>query len=178
MLKKIAVAIAVTILSTLMLTNPAFSETWRDAIPNAKLVGQGEFRWFLFDVYGAKLWSERLPFTMNVPFALELTYRRHITSKQFVDSTIDEIKRIFGKSYSDEKLAQWRKELTNMFPDVYDGDQLIGVYLPDRGCLFFNKSEQIAKIDDPELAKAFFAIWLDKRSRDTNLRELLLGENK
>jgi hypothetical protein len=30
-------------------------------------------------------------------------------------------------------------------------------------------------INDPELAHAFFAIWLDPRSRDSSLREHLLG---
>jgi hypothetical protein len=170
--------IAIALLTTLLLTNPAYSETWRDVLPDPKLVGQGEFKWFLFDVYSAKLWSGHLPFSMNAPFALEITYQRRITSEQFVSTSIDEIKRIYGSTYSSEKLEQWRTALTNVFPEVRYGDQLIGVYLPNRGCIFFDKNKRLAEIDDPQLAKAFFGIWLDPRSRDKDLRALLLGANK
>lgn len=170
--------IAITLLMTLMLINPASAATWRDELPNAKLVGQGEFRWLFFDIYNAKLWSEQSPFDANKRFALELTYHRHITSDEFLESTIDEIKRINGTTYSTQQLAQWKKQLTNVFPDVRSGDQLIGVYLPDRGCVLFDKNKRIAEINDPQLAKAFFGIWLDARSRDKNLRQLLLGETK
>ena len=174
MFKKIAIAL----LTTLVLTNPAYAETWRDVLPNAKLVGQGEFRWLFFDVYTARLWSGQKPFDVNAPFALELTYHRRITSDEFVKSSIDEIKRIFGTTWSTEKLQQWKQELTRVFPEVQAGDQLIGVYLPDRGCVFFDQNKRLAKIDDPQLARAFFAIWLDKRTRDTSLRANLLGEKK
>jgi len=170
--------IVITLLITVMLTNPAFSETWRDELPHATLVGQGEFRWLFFDIYSAKLWSAQVPFDVNKPFALELTYHRQITSEEFVKSSMDEIQRIFGTTYSSEKLQQWKKELSNVFPEVQAGDQLIGVYLPDRGGVFFDKNKRIAEINNPQLAKAFFAIWLDSRSRDKQLRNLLLGETK
>ena len=174
MLKKIVI----TLLTTLMLNSPVFSETWRDVLPNAKLVGQGEFRWFVFDIYTARLWSTQVPFDVNAPFALALTYHRHITSDEFVKSSMGEIKRIFGSTWSAEKLQKWEKELTHVFPDVHAGDQLTGVYLPERGCIFFDKNRRLAKIDDPQLAQAFFAIWLDKRTRDKSLRANLLGESK
>jgi len=174
MFKKIATALCIT----MTLINSANSATWRDELPNATLVGQGEFRWLFFDVYTAKLWSERLPFDSNKPFALELTYHRDISSDQLVESSIDEIKRIFGTTYSEEKLTQWKSELATVFPEVHPGQQLIGVYLPNRGCVFFDKNQRVAELNNPELAKAFFAIWLDARSRDKSLRNLLLGAAK
>lgn len=176
--RKMYKRIVITLLITVMLANPAFSEPWRDELAHATLVGQGEFRWLFFDIYSAKLWSAQLPFDVNKRFALELTYHRKITSEQFVQSSIDEIQRIFGTTYSPEKLQQWKKALSNVFPEVHAGDQLIGVYLPDRGCVFFDKNKRIAEINNPELAKAFFAIWLDARSRDKDLRNQLLGAAK
>lgn len=174
MLKKIAILLFVA----LVLGGPAHSASWKDLLPEAKLVGQSKFRWLFFDIYTAKLWSERMPFDPKASFALELTYHRPITSEDIVRSSIDEIKRIFGSTYSAVQLKGWEKELARIFPDVLAGDQLVGVYLPQRGCIFFQKSKRLAEIDDLELAQAFFAIWLDDRTRDQSMRADLLGALK
>lgn len=64
------------------------------------------------------------------------------------------------------------------FIDVKSGDQLIGVYLPGTGCRFYSQQTLLAEIPDESFANAFFSIWLDPRTKDNNLRQQLLGNNK
>ena len=152
--------------------------TWREALPAAKVVGSGTLRWFGLKIYDAKLWSEQQPFDANAPFALELTYHRSISREQFVETSLDEIKRLFAERYSAETLKRWESEMNRAFPNVKAGDQLIGVYEPGVGCRFYDAKQLTTIVKDPEFARAFFAIWLDKRSKDSDLRAKLLGSAK
>lgn len=152
--------------------------TWREALPAAKVVGSGSLRWFGLKIYDAKLWSEQQPFDANAPFALELTYHRTISREQFVETSLDEIKRLFTDRYSAETLKRWEAEMNRAFPNVKAGDQLIGVYEPGVGCRFYDANQLTTSVKDPEFARAFFAIWLDKRSKDSDLRAKLLGSAK
>jgi len=43
------------------------------------------------------------------------------------------------------------------------------------GCRFYVGDQLQHEIRDPEFAEAFFAIWLDPRTRDPELRQQLLG---
>lgn len=151
---------------------------WRSELPNAKLIGQGELHWFGLSIYSASLWSEHSPFDAHAPFALELTYHRHISSERFVNTSLEEIKRLSGTPISADKLHEWEKLMSRAFPDVNDGDQLIGIFIPDQGCRFYDRSGLRIDIRDPDFAKAFFSIWLDPRSKDENLRAHLLGITK
>lgn len=162
----------------LMCAWSARAADWHTELPLAKEVGRGELRWFGLKIYSASLWSEHDPFDQNAPFALNLTYHRHITREKFGQISIDEIKRLFERRYADEKLAQWNKLIVNAFYDVNEGDQIIGIYLPQKGCRFYDGNKLLAEINDPEFAQAFFAIWLDPRSKDSKLREQLLGLSK
>ena len=164
----------IALLGLLLGALPAQAADWHTELPQAKEVGQGELRWFGLRIYSASLWSEHVPFDQNAPFALDLTYHRHITREKFGQISIDEIKRLSDHRYSDEKLAQWHKLLVNAFYDVNDGDQIIGIYAPHKGCRFYDSSKLLAEINDPEFAQAFF----DPRSKDSNLREHLLGLSK
>lgn len=154
---------------------PAHATVWREALPQAQPLGSGDLRWFGLRVYTANLWSERKPFDARAPFALELTYHLDISRQRFVDTSIDEIRRLSGNRLPAEKLRRWENEMSRAFTDVKAGDQLIGVYLPNEGCRFYSRSKLLAEIRDPEFANAFFAIWLDERSRKKELRAQLLG---
>jgi hypothetical protein len=59
--------------------------------------------------------------------------------------------------------------------DVRPGTRITGLYLPGHGCRFYVDGQLSLEVTDPALARAFFAIWLDPRSRDARLRERLLG---
>jgi hypothetical protein len=156
-------------------TQSSLAATWHDEMPGAKVLGSGEFSWFGLAIYNAKLWSEHQPFDANARFALELTYHRSLSGRRISQTSINEIKRLFGQQYSAVQLDMWLSVLNKSIPDVSDGSQLIGVYEPAQGMRLYDGSKLIADIHDPVLAHAFFAIWLDERSKDRALRAQLLG---
>lgn len=171
-------ALVLAFLYLIPLAPIAQANAWREQMPQARTIGSGDLRWFGFKIYTARLWSEQNrfdPASSTSPYALELTYHRSISREQFVKTSLDEIVRLFGSRYSAATLKRWEAEMQRAFTDVNAGDQLIGVYLPEGGCRFYNSRQLLAEIRDPEFAKAFFAIWFDERTKDTALRSQLLG---
>jgi hypothetical protein len=171
-----------TLLVTLLLgglaASPVVLAGWQAALPDAHLLGVGDFRKFGFLVYTARLYTPARSLNAHAPFALELTYHRSIKSSALVDASINEIKRIQGDAVSAEQLQRWREQMQRSFVDVDEGSQLTGVFLPGQGARFYVGEQLKSEIDDLDYAKAFFAIWLDPRSRDPDLRGRLLGEGK
>ena len=151
---------------------------WHQDLPQAKVLGSGNLRWFGLHIYSAKLWSESATFDAKAKFALELTYQRNISRERFVDTSIDEIKRLRGDTIGAEVLQHWKMHMEKAFTDVKAGDQLIGVNLPKIGCRFYNRDKLLAEIKDAEFADAFFSIWFDPRSKDSGLRQQLTGAQK
>jgi hypothetical protein len=162
---------------TIVATNTAHADEWRKNFTQTKLIGSGELRWFGFSIYTAKLWQEAIPFNPKLSFALEINYQRSISKQRFVDSSIEEIQRLHGGTFSKEVISKWRKYMESAFTDVQSGDQLIGVFLPNIGCRFYNQNKLLAEIADKEFAQAFFSIWFDPRSKDQALRESLMGKS-
>jgi Chalcone isomerase-like len=142
--------------------------------PGLRLLGKGEMRWFGLHLYDATLWSSSRPWSPEQQFALDLEYAREIAGKRLVDSSISEMRRL---GMQDEgKLARWAEALARVFPDVRKGDRIVGVHLPGKGAAFYHQGQPTGSIDDPEFAEAFFAIWLDPRTREPSLRKALLGQ--
>ncbi|WP_312955154.1 chalcone isomerase family protein [Pseudomonas songnenensis] len=149
---------------------------WRESVPQARLVGEGELRFFGLRIYDARLWSQQAPLQAQAPFALELTYHRAISREDFVRTSLQEIQRLSGEAVDSARLRQWRAEMQQAFVDVTPGERITGVFLPGRGCRFYVNDRLQHEVDDPAFAEAFFAIWLDPRSRDQKLRRNLLGQ--
>lgn len=131
--------------------------------------GTGTFRRFGFLVYEATLWAGASD-PLRPPLALGLTYKRSINGKAIAEASADQMRR-FGRS--DAELARWLAQMELLFPDVKDGDQLIGVQLPDRAQFYFN-GQPIGEVAGADFAQNFFAIWLDQRTSEPSLREALL----
>lgn len=176
-------ALNILLLIVTMLFYPtANAQIWKQHLPQAKMLGGGEFRWWGFSIYTARIWQQTPNkdggLDQNASFALEITYKKSISRDRFVDSSIDEIKRLHGDKFNADKLKLWRQYMEKAFIDVQSGDQLIGVYLPGIGCRFYSQQNLLAEIPDETFANAFFSIWLDPRTKDNNLRQQLLGNNK
>lgn len=149
-------------------------------VPDAErwqMQGSGEMRWFGFAIYGAKLWRSGEQWQSDAPYALELTYRRSISAEQLVNTSIDEILRLGGadQQRDEKRLQQWRTALERVFPSVREGDIIIGLHEPGRGARFFFNGKPTGSLDDARLAAAFFAIWLDPRTKAPELRTRLLS---
>ena len=138
-----------------------------------RIQGQGEMRWFGFRLYQASLWAPDGRWQAGLPYALELRYARDIPSARLVQASIEEMQRL--GSADDARLARWKLDLERVFPDVRTGEVILGLQLPQRGAEFYHQGKLTGRIDDVEFARAFFAIWLDPRTREPALRASLLG---
>lgn len=156
--------------------SPGLAQTsWRDELPQARAVGGGELRWFGLRIYHATLWSEKQPFDPAARFALQLRYHRSISRDRLVQTSMEEIRRLGNAPRDAATLQRWEARLREAFVDVADGDQLVGLHLPGQGMRLYDQHRLRAEIADPQLAQAFFDIWLHTDSRDQNLRRQLLG---
>ena len=81
-------------------------------------------------------------------------------------------------SITTEQMIRWEREMRLAFVDVRAGDRITGVYLPGEGARFYVGEKLQHVVRDEAFAKAFFAIWLDPRTRNPELRAQLLGAAK
>lgn len=140
-----------------------------------RALGQGEMRWLGFRLYEATLWVSGERYQDSAPFALQLRYAREISRDRLVSSSVSEMRRL---GWRDEaQLRRWESALESIFPDVAAGHVIVGVSLPGRGAAFFHDGRPVGEVADPEFARAFFAIWLDARTRAPELRARLLQES-
>jgi Chalcone isomerase-like len=131
--------------------------------------GSGVLRVFLFKVYDARLWNAE---NRN---ALEMTYALAVKSEDIVSSSLAEMTRL--RKPSQTQSVAWAAALTSAFPNVAAGDKLLGVQMPDNETRFFHNGKQTAQVKDPSFTEAFFAIWLDEKTKEPSLRRGLLGLN-
>ena len=135
-------------------------------VPEARLAGSGDLRWFGLKVYSAQLWvgreGMRATQRASSPFALELTYATALKGALIAERSVQEIERLgFGDAPRRER---WHEAMRRLFPDVGRGDRLTGVHEPGRGARFSLNDRALGSVDDPEFADAFFGIWFDART--------------
>jgi hypothetical protein len=145
-------------------------------IDDAQLVGAGRLKFWGFDVYDAKLWAPSsfvaTEFTKH-PFALDITYLRDFSQTDVVQRSMQEMRDLVA--VSDDKATQWEAQLRKSLPAIRKGDRLVGSYKPNEGASFTVNGKALDDIRDPELARAFFSIWLNPRTTAPALRRALLG---
>jgi hypothetical protein len=138
-----------------------------------RALGEGTLRWFGLHVYDATLWAGAEAWSADAPFALDIRYARRVAGARLAAASVEEMRRLgYG---SEQQLQRWGREMSRLFPDVEPGDRLIGVNLPGRGAAFYSARGPLGTVPDPAFARAFFAIWLDPRTREPGLRSALLG---
>lgn len=91
-----------------------------------------------------------------------------------MEVSLEEIQRLAGAHVSAGQLAQWRLQMQQAFVDVQPGASITGLYLPGQGCRFYVGGRLQHEVRDEAFAQAFFAIWLDPRTRNPELRQQLL----
>lgn len=147
----------------------------RKYVGEAALAGTGRLTWFGLHVYDAALYAPaRLELARPAAHSLvlELTYARRLDGKGIAEASRDEIERLgFG---TEAQRARWHEQMRRLFPDVEKGRRLAGVNMPGVGVRFYFDGQFLGSIDEPAFAQAFFAIWLDERTRLPQLRDSLL----
>jgi len=145
-------------------------------VSQARLAGEGSYRWFGLKIYDAQLWVGEKGYAVHAPsdekFVLNLRYARDLYGKKIAEASRDEMQKLgLGSAQQRE---QWLARMEKLFPDVKDGTHLSGVYLPDEGARFYLDGTLLGDIRDAAFARAFFAIWLDANSSAQSLRLALL----
>jgi Chalcone isomerase-like len=141
------------------------------------LMGMGALRFFGFKAYDAYLWSGEAsanPLLSKSLFALEIDYTTSIKADDIANVSLVEMARI--RSLSESQVKAFTADLKKAFPDVKSGDKLTGVFVPKQGTRFFFNGRLTAEINDPAFGDAFFAIWLDEKTKQPGLRKALLGQ--
>ncbi len=136
-------------------------------------VGSGSLRYFGLRIYDATLWSPGGVWSASQPFALELRYARSFEGAAIARRSIEEMRA--RRSVPDATLARWEAQMRAIFPNVREGDRLIGVRQPGQGAVFYQDARKLGRIDDEAFADAFFGIWLHPATRAPALRARLLG---
>ena len=154
---------------------PQALSDWRDVLPGTRLVGQADFHWYGFDIYQARLWSTAATPSLETAFALELNYRRAIGKESLVETSLKEMQRLNSAPLDAKRRDEWAAHMRRAFIDVKPGSRITGLYLPGQGCRFYVDEKLSLAITDPLFAQSFFAIWLDAKSRDSSLKNQLLG---
>lgn len=148
----------------------------RQALENARVAGEGTYRWFGLKLYDARLWVGKNGYQPNMPhaapLALELRYARSLDGDRIAKASIDEIRKLGRGSASQQ--AAWLAAMQKLFPDVEDGDRITGIYQPEQGARFFLNDAPLGAIEDPEFSRSFFAIWLAETTSAPSLRTGLL----
>jgi Chalcone isomerase-like len=158
---------------------PALSERPEiaQALPEARVQGQGRLRVLGLSIYDARLWAAPPAVTAQTwvqrPLALELHYLRHLKGPLIAERSITEIRR--QGTLSAEQERQWLSALQNLIPDVQDGDRLVGLWQPDRGMTLFFNGQSRGSLSDLTLSQRFMGIWLSAKTSEPDLRRALLG---
>lgn len=135
--------------------------------------GEATLRFFGIKVYDIRLWTPGGPFQPDQLFALELSYDLSFKGTEIARRSAEEMRKI---GYSDDALlARWTDTMMRIFPDVTKGDVLVGVSVPGKEARFYSRNRLVARVPDPEFARAFFGIWLSERTSEPRLRERLLA---
>jgi hypothetical protein len=136
-------------------------------------LGAVRFRKFGFHVYDANLWAAAGKWSWLTPFALDIRYARTIKGAALAQKSVEEMERT--SAGDDAKRKKWGDIMEKLFPDVKDGDRLVGVHLPGKGTHFYNHDKLLGVVNDSEFSEAFFSIWLGANTSEQSMRKKLLG---
>ncbi|WP_412722947.1 chalcone isomerase family protein [Alteromonas sp. D210916BOD_24] len=146
-----------------------------DHVPEAELVGQGMFTYYLWDVYLGQLYAPAATYTGQAPFALKLTYQRDLKGKKIAQRSIEEMQK--QQPLSRETATHWLALMETLFPDVQKGDSITGVATRDGTTVFYFNGDEIDRVEDAGFTTRFFDIWLGSKTTEPVFKAKLLGEN-
>ena len=146
------------------------------SLPGVRLQGSGRMSVFGLHVYDIRLWVGE-GFTAQAfaqrPLAIEIEYARSLAGSRMAERSLEEMRRIAPIEAGQG--SAWLASMKQVFPDVIEGDRLIGLHRPGEGVSFFHNGKLRAEVADPEFARDFFAIWLSPKTSEPKLRLALLG---
>ena len=146
-------------------------------LPGAKPSSTQRYQFWGFEIYDARLWTQPgfsvQQYTAH-PFVLELSYLRSFEGGAIAKRSLDEMRKLGSISAAQEK--DWLKAMTDLFPNVRQGDRLVGIYKPNEGAEFWFNQKRVGLIADPQFAKLFFGIWLHEATAAPAIRQAWVND--
>tara|TARA_R110002126_G_scaffold43475_11_gene124558 strand:- start:5580 stop:6098 length:519 start_codon:yes stop_codon:yes gene_type:complete len=172
-MRKLLASLLILGFSTMVMAAPVAAAT-----PELKTVGEGSYRYLFWQLYDARLASTSGTFDdyqQTRPLMLELTYKRDISKKEFIDATVDQWQEL-GHSTEQQQQA-WADTLDELWRDVTEGDRLAALLTEQGQVRFYFNDTDIGVVEDTEFAPAFFDIWLHPDTTAPKLRRALIASD-
>jgi hypothetical protein len=144
-----------------------------------KLNGAGLRKKAIFKVYVAGLYVETPShdaaalLSSNQVKSMRLHMLRSLKGKQISDAIVEGFER--NSKAQQEKLKARLDQLTAMFPDVSEGDDIVMTWVPDKGTKVTIRGTDRGTIDGRDFADALFAVWLGPDPVQEDLKKALVG---
>jgi len=145
-------------------------------LPEGQWSGSARLRFLGLSVYDASLWVApgfRASAYAQHAFALELRYLRKLKGSAIAERSLTEMRRV--GSLTAEQATRWLARMQDAFPDVNDGDRIVGLHLPGAGTQFWVNGQLRATVTEPEFGRFFFGIWLSESTSEPAMRSALLA---
>jgi hypothetical protein len=131
--------------------------------------------WMMFKVARANVYlpdCEGLNWPFAAPVALRFAYQREVPARGFTESANEMLERNLN-----EKKFQALEDAIRSFNDAYkeveDGDTYYMLRTTD-GLTLWLEGEELASVQNPELARLYFRIWFGDKPFSDSLRQDLL----
>jgi len=144
-------------------------------ISSLQKVGEAKLEIIFWDIYFSELYSADGTYQpQTYPIALNIRYLRDIKAADLVEQTIKEWKKL---GISKDKYEKWLPFLTETWPNIKDGDELLFKVNAEKMGEFFFNGNSIGQLEDPEFSEQFLAIWLDENCSYPKVRKRLIGQS-
>ncbi|MCB0357081.1 MAG: chalcone isomerase family protein [Bdellovibrionales bacterium] len=139
-------------------------------------IGKSTYKWFVFEIYDAKLWANSRVKFYTDKLKLKLTYKRSFVGKEILQQTRKELE---SAGHDNTTINDLIKTLEKVFPDVKKGDSISANYDPNNGvALYLNDKEVVGEIKNIKHSQIFLDIWLGETASDSKFRSNLIGGNE
>lgn len=146
-----------------------------DYVPNAKLVGEAQFKVVFFKIYDAALFASEGEFSRAKPFALRIKYLVDADKDRIVKQSVDEMAR--QKAARPDRLAKWKLLMENSFTDIKENDMAYMIQNEDRTLTIWTNDDEPVTISDKGFTRAFLNIWVGRKARDKEFQRQLFGQD-
>ena len=139
-----------------------------------KPVGSAKFSLLFWDIYESTLYTHSGTYSSlqpDSPVYFKIRYLRDISSQELIERTLEQWQHL---AISDEKIEQYSKLLTDLWPDIKAGDSLALLKTASQSQFFFN-DQVIGMVDNQQFGDDFLNIWLSTNTSQPALRRQLLG---
>lgn len=138
-------------------------------LPGAELRGTAVFRFLGVPLYEARLYTPGgQPFDWRQEFALELRYRKRLSQRDLIESTLVEMDRLGAA-------PPVRGQLQRCFQDVARGDRYLAVTEGEDAVRFWRNGVPTCTLSHPGIKRDFMSIFLGERTRSRSFTRKLQG---